>query len=112
MELPSVEREIKELRAKYAAEIRSLTDWIEALDAQLKFEKEQLKETNKNWTDTITYYEKRLKGARKMVLDLRKKTPKSLAKGTLFLISELLRSEQNQHSPVVNKESINGDSKK
>jgi hypothetical protein len=56
--------------------------------------KEELKETNKNWTDTITYYEKRLAGARQMVLDLRKKTPKSIAKGTLFLISELLRSEK------------------
>jgi hypothetical protein len=47
--------EIDRLKTKYAAEIRSLTDWTEALDTQLKFTKEQLIETNKNWTDTITY---------------------------------------------------------
>jgi hypothetical protein len=73
--------------------------WVHATDyekilQQNDFLKKELKETNNNWTDTITYYEKRLKGARKMVLDLRKQTPKSIAKGTLFLISELLKSEK------------------
>jgi hypothetical protein len=65
--------EIDRLKTKYAAEIRSLTDWTEALDTQLKFTKEQLIETNKNWTDTITYYEKRIETYRAWLIEQGKK---------------------------------------
>jgi hypothetical protein len=93
--------------AKNTAKIRSLLE-------RNKFLTKQLEETNKNWTDTISYYERRLVGARKMVLDLRSKTPKSIAKGTLYLISELLRSEKEimalqESSPI--KELENGENK-